>query len=251
MLIATTCVPWSPHVCHHCIEGMDPSQRGSWGITEPLAWRLSFRACGWARTFSGAVKPKIAPCCFSPGSQTKQNAHCRPWPLAHGCRISGAHQDPSCPVSRKMETGNSFGSSLETAAAGLQPSGGWEGGRGGDILKGRTWEPWGAMAQEGELVGRNLSEQLSLGREEFLSLLGCPCLEQHRGTSWLSAPRTERGCRGDGGGGSAWGRAQWVASPCGSRSSGCSPAPGLQTFARQPSVRFLLGGASRGTGKVC
>ncbi|XP_074420969.1 rap guanine nucleotide exchange factor 3 isoform X4 [Larus michahellis] len=94
------------------------------GDGKPLAGCRAFGGCGWARTFSGAVKPEITPVVFlgipNKSSTRAWNGRRWPWPPARPPTAAGFLETsriraPARPVSRKMERGNSFGSGSETA----------------------------------------------------------------------------------------------------------------------------------------
>lgn len=250
--------PWRP------LPGEGPGGVGN----QPLAVCRAFGACGWARTFSGAVKPEIAPVVFprdpKQSGARARNGRCRPWPLARGCRISGDRQDPSAPVSRKQEDGNRQLLRKRFGDGGRDAATTW----GGDILWGQPWEltqlpcAGSGRAWEGvlggfcpsfpELVlqraGRNLPAQPSLGfsRSPSPSLL--------RGGPWhvlARGPKDRPASRGDGEARPVRGRRGWhrPAGPSGGSSTLLSPGSSLQTFALRLPERFLLRGASRDSGK--
>lgn len=193
---------------------------------------------------------------FFPGIPNK--AQCSLLALAARPRLPDFWSPPGSLLSRKQEDGNRrllqkrFGDggcgAAATGGLGRVVGGGdilnilkaGPGNRG--VLRGKGfWGAGGEKPQRAAVLGQGRAP-----RSPSPSLLGA--------APWrilALCPKDGVGLRGDGGGGSAWGRAQRVASPCGSRSSGLSPASALQTFARRMPVRFLLGGASRGTGKVC
>ncbi|XP_063215086.1 rap guanine nucleotide exchange factor 3 isoform X4 [Chroicocephalus ridibundus] len=120
--------------CHH-VPGEDGGDRAGpltpplpgeapGGDGKPLAGCRAFGGCGWARTFSGAVKPEITPVVFlgipNKSSARAWNGRRWPWPPARPPTAAGFLETsriraPARPVSRKMERGNSFGSGSETA----------------------------------------------------------------------------------------------------------------------------------------
>lgn len=190
--------PWRP------LPGEGPGGVGN----QPLAVCRAFGACGWARTFSGAVKPEIAPVVFpwdpKQSSARARNGRCRPWPLARGCRISGDRQDLSAPVSRKQEDGNrqllrkrfgdggrdaatTWGGTSCGASPGNSPS---SRAQGAGVLGKAFWGDFACVFQswfcneQGETSPRSRPWV-------FLGLLRRPCFEEDRGTSWLAAPRTD------------------------------------------------------------
>lgn len=260
--------PSSPRPWRGPLGDPSPARVPEGGGNQPLAVCRAFGACGWARTFSGAVKPEIAPVVFprdpKQSGARARNGRCRPWPLARGCRISGDRQDPSAPVSRKQEDGNRQLLRKRFGDGGRDAATTW----GGDILWGQPWEltqlpcAGSGRAWEGvlggfcpsfpELVlqraGRNLPAQPSLGfsRSPSPSLL--------RGGPWhvlARGPKDRPASRGDGEARPVRGRRGWhrPAGPSGGSSTLLSPGSSLQTFALRLPERFLLRGASRDSGK--